>query len=187
MSDHIVSALRRSNRVIGLACGLLLLATGGLILVEILLRQTPFGALGGSDEYAGYAMAAIATWGFSYALVERAHIRIDLLQRQLLPAGRAALDLLSLLLLAGTTWVVTFYSWTVLAKTLERGSRANTPLETPLWIPQALWFGGWVWFTLSATLLFLVVAGLVLRRRLDKAEALVGCEQGAGAEEGCEP
>ncbi|MDJ0947233.1 MAG: TRAP transporter small permease [Kiloniellales bacterium] len=183
MSDRVVSALRRGNRTIGLACGLVLLATGGLILVEILLRQTPFGALGGSDEYAGYAMAAIATWGFSYALVERAHIRIDLLQRRLLPAGRVVLDLLALLLLAGTTWVVTFHSWSVLAKTLERGSRANTPLETPLWIPQAIWFGGWVWFALTATLLLLVAAALVFRRRLAAVEALAGC----GFEGGREP
>ena len=182
MSDRIVSALRRGNRAIGLVCGLVLLATGGLILIEILLRQTPFGALGGSDEYAGYAMAAIATWGFSYALVERAHIRIDLLQRQLLPAGRVAFDLISLLLLAATTWVVTFHSWTVLAKTLERGSRANTPLETPLWIPQTLWFGGWVWFALTATLLLLVVVALLLRRRFQEAEALVGGDLGEGSE-----
>ncbi len=183
MSDRIVSALRRGNRAIGLACGLVLLATGGLILVEILLRQTPFGALGGSDEYAGYAMAAIATWGFSYALTERAHIRIDLLQRRLLPAGRVALDLLSLLLLAATTWLVTFYAWSVLAKTLDRGSRANTPLETPLWIPQALWFGGWVWFAVTATLLLLIVTALVFRRRFAAVEAVAGCD----LEEGLEP
>ncbi|MDJ0981647.1 MAG: TRAP transporter small permease [Kiloniellales bacterium] len=180
MSDRIVSALRRSNRAIGLACGLALLATGGLILFEIVMRQTDYGALGGSDEYAGYAMAAIATWGFSYALVERAHIRIDLLQRQLVPAGRVALDLLSLLLLAATTWVVSFHSWTVLAKTLDRGSRANTPLETPLWIPQALWFGGWVWFALTATILLLVIAALMFRRRFEAVEAVVGCDLEGG-------
>ena len=182
MSDRIVSALRRGNRAIGLACGLLLLATGGLILVEILLRQTPFGALGGSDEYAGYAMAAIATWGFSYALVERAHIRIDLLQRQLLPAGRVALDLLSLLLLTATTWVVAFHAWSVLAKTLDRGSRANTPLETPLWIPQTLWFGGWVWFALTGTLLLLVVVALIFRRRFAAVDAVAGCDLEEGHE-----
>ncbi len=183
MSDRIVSALRRGNRAIGLACGLVLLATGGLILFEIVMRQTAYGALGGSDEYAGYAMAAIATWGFSYALVERAHIRIDLLHRQLLPAGRVALDLLSLSLLAATTWVVTFHSWSVLAKTLDRGSRANTPLETPLWIPQAIWFGGWVWFALTATLLLLVAAALAFRRRFEVVEAMAGCD----LEEGGEP
>ncbi len=179
MSVGIVITLRHANRFIGLLCGLVLLATGGLILFEIVMRQTPFGALGGSDEYAGYAMAATATWGFSYALVERAHIRIDLVQQRLAPAGRILLDLLALALLTATTWVVTIYSWGVLAKTLERGSRANTPLETPLWIPQTLWFGGWIWFTLTSSLLLLVVVVLVVQRRFETVEAFAG-----GAPEG---
>lgn len=174
MAERFVSALRRINRAIGLACGLVLLATGGLILVEIVLRQTRFGALGGSDEYSGYAMAAIATWGFSYALVERAHVRIDLAQRRAPPAGRAAFDLLALLLLAATAWTVTIYAWSVLATTLARGSRANTPLETPLWIPQALWFGGWIWLTVTASVLLFIVAALVLQGRFAQVEETAG-------------
>jgi hypothetical protein len=45
-----------------------------------------------------------------------------------------------------------------LEKTLSTGARANTPLETPLWIPQTLWWLGWVWFAMSATILLVSVA-----------------------------
>ena len=52
--------------------------------------------------------------------------------------------------------LIAYQCWPVLQKTIERGSRANTPLETPLWIPQGIWFAGWAWFALSATALSLI-------------------------------
>lgn len=176
--ERTVAWLRRLNHRIGVVCGLVLLADGAFILAEIVLRQTAYGALGGSDEISGYVMAAFATWGFTYALLERAHVRIDLLQRRLPGIGRALLDVLALALLAATALVVTFYAWGVLATTLDRGSRANTPLETPLWIPQSIWFGGWLWF--AATTLVLLVCTLVLlaQRRLAAIEDCAGSGTG---------
>ncbi len=177
MTRQVISAaaaLRRVNRALAVLIGLGLLATGLMILAEIVLRQTPLGGFGGSDEISGYVMAAFATWGFSYALLERAHVRIDLLQRRLPGVGRAFLDLLALSSLAATAGVVAWSSYDVLAKTLARGSRANTPLETPLWIPQSIWFAGWVWFALTASLLLICLVALLLARRLEAAEALAG-------------
>lgn len=171
---RVITLLRFSNRIIALLCGLVLLATVALILTEIILRQTPFGALGGSDEISGYVMAGIAAWGLAYALMERAHVRIDLLQRQLPAPGRVILDTLSLAVLSATTSVIAYYSWRVLATTLARNSRANTPLETPLWIPQTLWFAGWVWFAVTAFILLVCVLGLLLGRRWTEAEATAG-------------
>ncbi len=171
---RMIALLRRVNRVLALVCGVVLLATGALILTEIVLRRTTLGALGGSDEIAGYVMAAIATWGFAYALMERAHVRIDLVQRRLPLPGRTLLDLLALALLSATACVVAYYAWGVLATTLARGSRANTPLETPLWIPQSLWFAGWVWFALSSLALLLCLIGLLIGRRWAEAEAAAG-------------
>jgi TRAP-type C4-dicarboxylate transport system permease small subunit len=170
----IVAWLRRLNRAIALLGGGVLLATGAFILVEIVLRQTALGALGGSDEIAGYVMAAFATWGFSYALLERTHVRIDLLQRRLPPTGRALFDLLALGALAATASVVAFHAWSVLATTLDRGSRANTPLETPLWIPQSIWFAGWVWFAAVSLVLLICLIVLMLARRFDEIETIAG-------------
>lgn len=177
MTDHALwfaALLRRINRAIALLGGIVLLATGAFILVEIVLRQTPLGALGGSDEIAGYVMAAFATWGFSYALLERTHVRIDLLQRRLPPAGRALFDLLALGALAATASVVAFHAWSVLATTLDRGSRANTPLETPLWIPQSIWFAGWVWFAAVSLVLLICLIVLLTARRYADIETLAG-------------
>ncbi|MFP4463562.1 MAG: TRAP transporter small permease subunit [Guyparkeria sp.] len=175
-----IDMLHRLNRWIGLLAGAALLVMGGLILVEIVLRRTGGGFLGGTDEISGYVMAAIATWGFAYALTERAHVRIDLIQQRLAPRLRSLLDILALACLTGVAALVATYGWRVLATTLARGSRANTPLETPLWIPQSIWFAGWVWLTVTGALLLIAALGAFRRGRLDEIERLAGSSSEAG-------
>ncbi|MFP4126172.1 MAG: TRAP transporter small permease subunit [Alphaproteobacteria bacterium] len=183
--DRLIAAVTRVNRAIARLLGLSLLAMVGLILIEIALRQIVGSALGGSDEIAGYVMAAVATWGFAYALVERAHVRIDLVQRRLPPAGRAWLDVFALALLTAVAAGVTAYGWRVLATTLARGSTANTPLETPLWIPQSIWLAGWAWFTATAALLLAAAIVSGVRGHHRAVERLAGT--GGDAGEGDEP
>lgn len=171
---RVVRLLVRINTAIALLCGLALLATVGLVLAEIVLRQVMGRGLGGSDEIAGYVMAGVAAWGFSYALVERAHVRIDVATGRLGAAGRSVFDLLALLALLAVAAIVSWYAWIVLSRSFLRNSRANTPLETPLWIPQAVWFGGWAWLTLVTAILVLCVIALFARRRFAAIQAVAG-------------
>ncbi|MEM7567597.1 MAG: TRAP transporter small permease, partial [Pseudomonadota bacterium] len=168
------SILARINRVIAIVCGIVLLGTAALILVEVTLRRTVGGILGGTDEISGYVMAGIAAWGFAYALLERAHVRIDLLHGRLSSPLRAGLDLLSMGALAAVATLVSWHGWRVLLVTLDRGSRANTPLETPLWIPQTVWVLGWTWFALCAIALVVIGAILIARGERDATEAVIG-------------
>ncbi|UOM34243.1 TRAP transporter small permease subunit [Acuticoccus sp. I52.16.1] len=169
-----VTLLARVNRAVAAVVGLSLLLTVALILAEVGLRATTRGMLGGTDEISGYVMAGASAWGFAFALLERAHVRIDLLHRRLPTLGRAALDLLATASIAVVAGLVAFHGWSVLAKTIARDSRSNTALEVPLWIPQSIWLAGWVWF--AACALFLLVAGalLVARGAAGAAEAVIG-------------
>lgn len=161
--DGIATGLRRLNHVIALIVGLVLLATVGFVLVDITMRQ--FGvSFGGSEEISGYVMAGVASWGLSYTLTERAHVRIDLIRLKLRSTGQTVLDLIAMLALSATAVLVAWHAWPVLQKTLARGSHANTALETPLWIPQSIWLSGWVWFALSAVILTLCALALLVRR-----------------------
>ncbi|MFH1807073.1 MAG: TRAP transporter small permease subunit [Pseudomonadota bacterium] len=110
----------------------------------------------------------------AYVLTELAHVRIDLIRLRLRSMAQALMDLFAITALAGTTIVIAVQGWPVLSKTLERGSRANTPLETPLWIPQVFWLSGWVWFATCASLLVLLTLVLLWQRDLKQADALVG-------------
>jgi len=161
-----LDGIRRANIGVATAVGLMLVLTALFILADIILRQLGH-SLGGSDEIAGYAMAITASWGLSYALLERAHVRIDILHRRLPGGGRAFLDITAIASLALTVLVVAWQCWPVLEKSLTRGSRANTPLETPLWIPQILWFSGWVWFAACASLMLASACSLLYARRRD--------------------
>jgi TRAP-type C4-dicarboxylate transport system permease small subunit len=172
----VARALRRINTGVALVCGLALVAAVVMVLLEILLRQVVGRGLGGSDEIAGYVMAGVAAWGLAYALTERAHVRIDVATARLPLPGRAGFDLLALVATSFVAGIVTFYAWRVLARTLERGSTANTPLETPLWIPQSVWVAGWVWLTVVAGLLTLCLVVLIAARRWSDGQAIAGTQ-----------
>lgn len=168
--------LQNANRVVGLGCGLALLGAGAMILFEIVMRRVAFGVLGGTDEISGYVMAGLVSWGAAYALIDRAHIRIDLLHRRVGPLSKTVLDMAALAALTAVSAVILTYGWAVLEKSVSRGSTANTPLETPLWIPQSIWLAGWVWFAFASTVLLLLTGWAAFRKEWAVAAAISGPE-----------
>lgn len=174
MADTILTTLRWLNRWVAIAIGLGLLACAGFVLLDIVLRQVG-ASFGGTDEISGYAMAIATSWGMGYALLELGHVRIDILRGRATPRGRALFDLLSLLTLSATVTLVAVKAWPVVERSLANGSRANTPLETPLALVQLPWFAGWIWFAIVAWLTFLAALMLVARGQFDKSEAAIGC------------
>lgn len=177
---RITGALRTLNRYIALACGIALMAAVVLILAEVAGRRVPALRVGGADEISGYVMAGLATWGFSYALVERAHVRIDILYMKLRLPGRALFDILAMASVAFVAVLVAWYAYDVLGKSLARGSRSNTPLAIQLWIPQAIWFAGWVWLAITSTVLLASLLILSIGRHWQAATGLGGVESGTG-------
>ena len=177
-TDRLEGALRRANRLVALILGAGVVATVLFVLVDVIGRKTGWGSLGGSDEISGYVMAAVASWGLACALLDRAHVRIDILRQRLGAGGQAVMDVFAMIVTNAVVLLIAYQCWPVLQKTLERGSRANTPLETPLWIPQGIWFAGWAWFALSATVLSLIgIAYLVRGRRAELTRTIgIGSE-----------
>ncbi len=143
--------VRLSDRVSTLAAW----AGGGMV-----LRKLFAISMGGADELSNYALAISSSWTFGYALLRKAHIRIDVFYVKLPQRAQQALDLLSLLLFAGCSLVVSYYAFRVLWTSIERSSIANTPLATPLWIPQGLWFAGILTLTL---MVFILLSGTICR------------------------
>ncbi len=173
MPEHVLSGLRRLNRIVALLVGAGLLACAGFVLLDITLRQIG-RSFGGTDEISGYAMAIATSWGMAYTLLELGHVRIDLIRSRLVERGRAMMDLFSMLALTLTVTLIAWKCWPVVANSLANGSRANTPLETPLPLVQLPWFAGWAWFALMAWITLLAAAALVVRGRLDESERAIG-------------
>ena len=153
--------------------GALLLLTCFMIAIEVVLRKGFSVSIGGADELSNYAQAISCSWAFSYALFRKAHIRIDVLYVHLKKqAVRFTIDAISLLFFGFYMSIVSYYSFGVFYTSFIKHSIANTPLATPLWIPQVLWLMGIAAFTLT---IFLILLGLIynwFKGNLKQAENL---------------
>ena len=129
-----------------------------MIAVEVVLRKAFAISIGGADELSSYALAISCTWGFSFALFRKSHIRIDVLYSRLPLFGRFCLDILSNVLLLFYISILSYFAFIVVKTSVVKFSTANTPLATPMWIPQSLWLSGLLFFGLT---IFLILAGTI--------------------------
>lgn len=173
MADQILSVLRKLNRWVAILIGVMLLACVVFVLLDITLRQTG-SSFGGTDEISGYVMAVATAWGMAFAMLELGHVRIDILRSRVGALGRSLFDIFSMIVLTGTISLIAFRCWPVVEKSIANGSRANTSLETPLWIVQVPWFAGWAWFAAMAWLTLVAAVVLVLQGRFETAETAIG-------------
>jgi TRAP-type C4-dicarboxylate transport system permease small subunit len=154
--------------------GTLLVAVAFLVTVEVVLRRFFGIGLAAASELSSYTLAIAAAWGFSYALVHRAHVRVDAAVR-LLPRPLVAwVDLVAMGALTIYAYLLVVHGWEVFHQSWLRNSRAMTPLLTPMWIPQGAWWLGLCLFLVAcvATLGFALYRTLC--RQWREANELVG-------------
>ncbi|MFN7124035.1 MAG: TRAP transporter small permease subunit, partial [Hydrogenophaga sp.] len=78
-------------------------------------------------------------------------------------ALHAPLHVLALVTLTAMATFMTVQAWGELGQTLTFGAVTNTPLQTPLWVPQGLWVAGFAFFALTAGLAALHGLILIIR------------------------
>jgi len=147
------------------AGGALLFLAAFTVSVDVIARKVFSVSLGGADELSGYAFAIGTAWAFSFALLRRANVRVDALYQHLPLRLCALLDLLALVALGVFVAYLARYGFEVLATSWQLSARSNSALKVPLWIPQALWFGGLALF--AATILLLLARSLSALARGD--------------------
>ncbi len=156
--NKILSMTEKLSHVAAWLSGSLLFLSSIMIAVEVVLRKAFAISIGGADELSSYALAISCTWGFSYALFKKSHIRIDVLYSRLPQLWRFILDVVSNILLLLYIATLCYFAFLVLKTSVVKLSAANTPLSTPLWLPQSLWFAGLLFFGMS--ILVILVATL---------------------------
>lgn len=154
--------------------GALILAAACLIGIDIVLRKTLGMSIGGADEVAGNALAIGAAWSLSSALLDRCHIRIDALYALLPRSFRLALDFTSLAWLTGFFGLIAWHACAVVYQSFSAGSRGQSSLEIPLFIPQLAWMLGLVAFVATGVILFVHCARLVFGGSLQQASRAIG-------------
>jgi TRAP-type C4-dicarboxylate transport system permease small subunit len=152
--ESVLAAAHRISRLGLWFGGTLVLLAAVLIGVDVVIRKFFGSSIGGADELAGYALAIGTSWGLGAALIERAHIRIDSLYVLFPNAVRVVLDVVGLVLFVGFFALITWHGRLVLEQSWISGSRSQSAIETPVILPQVLWFGGMlVFFAVGVVLL----------------------------------
>jgi TRAP-type C4-dicarboxylate transport system permease small subunit len=131
-------AERFSNATV-VAFGVVMTVFAVLVTFETLARKFLSLSLQGVDELGGYVLAVTSSLAFTLALLDRAHIRIDLFHLKLPRGLRAALNWISAALTAAFAALLADVGVIVLRETVDFGSTAPTPWATPLVWPQSLW------------------------------------------------
>lgn len=169
--------------------GALLLIAAGLVTFEIIARKMFNYSLAGADELAGYAYALSMTWGFSYALHKRAHIRVDVVYARFPLPVRCVLDVVAFVAFTGLMGLLTLRGYSVLEQTVSLDGRADTPLGVRLVYPQVPWLLGLVFFTFCLALLSLRSFKALVTRNYALAEEIAHGrpEEPALGEEGINP
>ena len=138
-------------RFFTLASGWWLIALSVANCVEMVVRKLFGFSLQGVDEVGAYTLAVISALGFSYALLVRGHTRVDFLLSRLPVWLQAVLNTLAMATLAAVAVFAAWRAWAVLAESIEFDSHSTSPLQTPLWLPQSLWFTGYALFAVAAS------------------------------------
>ena len=133
--------------------GLALVALSIFVSVETLARKVFSFSFEGADELGGYVLAVGSSLAFVVALIDRAHIRIDILHARLPPRVQTFLDWLSIISLALLGLFVVYIGRIVILDTISYGSTAPTPWGTPLIYPQLAWYLSLCLFALCAIVL----------------------------------
>lgn len=154
--------------------GAAIFVSAALVSVDVLGRKFLSLSVGGADELSGYAFAIATSWALAFVLLERANVRVDALYIHLPKPVTALLDLVALLMLGLFVLLLGWFAGKVLEDSLLFATKANTPLGTPLWIPQSLWLIGFGLFAFAWLPLVLRVALALLSGDLAQVRALAG-------------
>jgi len=152
-------------RFLGWIFGLTMLVLSVMVTIETLVRKLFSISLGGVDELSGYAVAIAGPLAITIALIESAHIRINIFYLRMSRPARRVLDVLSMIALTILSGFLSFFAYRTVMDTYQFKSLAQTPWATPMIYPQSLWLVALLIFT--ATTLFLLAKSFVFLNRKD--------------------
>jgi TRAP-type C4-dicarboxylate transport system permease small subunit len=148
----LLRAFEKIAATFALVAGVAIAGLAVLITIDIAGRDIFGISVQGTDEIGGYVLAFVGSLGMALTLLRRGHPRIDIFFRFFPAVIRDVLHVLAQVAIAGFALFMTWHAWGELATTLRFGSITNTPLQTPLWVPQAVWVAGMAFFALTACL-----------------------------------
>lgn len=172
---RVLNRLESVSSISAVFCGMLLTGMSLFIALEVVLRKFFSISTKGADELSAYTFAIISAWSLAYTLFKKGHIRIDFLYVKIPFFIQRLCDIIAMLSLAIFVSPMTYYTFKTLKTSIVRLSKANTPLQTPLWIPQIIWFAGIFFFFIVVIALTLSILKMAFKKEFDQIAGISGC------------
>lgn len=148
----LLRVFEKAAATLALVAGVAIAVLALLITIDIVGRDFFGKSIQGTDEIGGYVLAFVGSLGMALTLLRRGHPRIDLFFRFFPRVVCDVLHVLAQATMAAFALFMTWHAWSELQSTLRFGAITNTPLQTPLWVPQAVWVSGMAFFAVTACL-----------------------------------
>ncbi|MCA3245711.1 MAG: TRAP transporter small permease subunit [Tagaea sp.] len=166
---------QRISRLFAWAAGAcILFGCGLLVSLDVITRAIFRRGVIESFEISGYAFAAAVGLGMAFAVASKSHIRVDIALGLLPRKLRAPFDLIASAALAAVALALAWFCWGVLDQSIAMNAKSVSTMQTPMALPQSVWFAGLFWF--AAMSVIVPVQALLRLLAGDRAgfEALVG-------------
>ena len=145
---------QRISRILAWVGGaIILVGCSGLITIDVVTRYLFKRGMVESFEISGYALAACIGLGLGFATTSKTHIRVDILLDAFPRPVRVAFDLLASLSLALLAVALAWFCWGTLAQSMAMNAKSVSALQTPMALPQSIWWVGIFWFACVAVML----------------------------------
>jgi TRAP-type C4-dicarboxylate transport system permease small subunit len=161
------------------AAGWSYLAVALFVTCDVVTRQVFGFSSGSTTEIAGYVLACGITWGLAHTMLERAHIRIDILVMRLPLRIRQYMHLIALTLLLVFIGFLAYSGYGLAAESELFHSTDLSSLAMPLVIPQSIWTFGLALFALVLLVMLCEVVLLLLLGEAAEIDALLAHQEDA--------
>ncbi len=179
---RIERGVARISQAMAWVSGGLVVVCSLLVVLDIVSRALAGRVVFESFEFSCYGFAAAFGLGLAHTAIERANVRVDIVNMMLGERLRLVLDVLAAIALAATALIFAWHASGTVLPSFGMGARSNSSLSIPLVYPQGLWAIGIVWFAVVAVLLAARSFVALLTGDRAKVERLVGLKATASAD-----
>jgi TRAP-type C4-dicarboxylate transport system permease small subunit len=166
---------QRISRIFAWVAGaIILFGCAFLITIDVITRYFFKRGMVESFEISGYALAASIGLGMAFTVTQKANIRVDILLDALPDPVRIACDLVASLALALIAATLAWFTFGTLQASWSMGARSVSSLQTPMILPQGIWWVGLFWFAFMAVLVPIQAVTRLIARDRKGFDGLVG-------------
>lgn len=165
---------RISRLLAWIAGAIILFGCAGLITIDVTTRYFFRRGMVESFELSGYALAAAIGLGMAFTVTQKANIRVDILLDALPDRARVVCDLLAAFSLTIIAIALAWFTFSTLQASWAMNAKSVSTLQTPMFLPQGVWWVGLFWFACMAVLVPIQAVLRLVARDRSHFDAMIG-------------